>query len=328
MEIENGSKSKTAVSRRDFLKMCGFMAATLALPQHFTETIARALATGTRPPVIWLEFQDCTGDTASLLRAVPLRDRLQSTITDPSITDLLLNTISLDYHETLMVPSGAQSEKSMLDTIQNNPGKYIVVVEGAIPTANGGIYCTIRGKTALSIAQQVLPNALATIAAGTCAFDGGLSAAAPNLTGATGVMGAMPGLTNLMNLPGCPVNVVNLMATIVYLVTFNRLPDADSQHRPLFAYSNTIHSRCERRDYFEEGKFVRAWGDEGHKQGWCLFQMGCKGPVTHHNCSSARWNGGVSWPVAAGHGCTGCAEPDFWDKLTPVYKPLTGNYGD
>ncbi len=64
------------------------------------------------------------------------------------------------------------------------------------------------------------------------------------------------------------------------------------------------------------------WGDEGHRQGWCLFQMGCKGPESHHNCPSAKWNDGTSWPVGAGHGCVGCAEARFWDRMTPFYAAL------
>ncbi|MFN2155405.1 MAG: twin-arginine translocation signal domain-containing protein, partial [Anaerolineae bacterium] len=157
------------ISRRDFLRFCGAMTATLALPKSYATHVAHALQTAPRPPIVWLEFQDCTGDTESFLRAK-----------QPDVDDLLLETISLNYHETIMVPAGAGTEASLSDTVNNAQGQYICIVEGSIPTAAGGAYCTIRGRTALSIAQEVCSSALATIAVGTCAWDGGLAAAAPN----------------------------------------------------------------------------------------------------------------------------------------------------
>jgi len=299
------------ISRRGFLKFCGMMTATLALPAHYTGRVAKALLTAPRPPVIWLEFQDCTGDTESFLRT-----------SQPGVDELLLEVLSLDYHETIMVPAGDMTERSMRNTMESFPGQYIAVVEGSIPTINGGIHCMIRGRTALSIAQEVCGNAMATLAVGTCAWDGGLAAAQPNPTGAVGVRGAVPGLQTLINLPGCPANVVNLTATLVHFLTFNDWPATDGAGRPYFAYGEEIHEECERHDHYEDERFVLEWGDEGHRQGWCLFRMGCKGPETHHNCSTVKWNDGTCWPIAAGHGCVGCASGQFWDRMTPFYVPL------
>ena len=320
-QIPIHTASSTTISRRGFLKFCSLMAATLALPSHYAGRIAQALADGPRLPVVWLAFQDCTGDSMSFLKASQRTDPLQPGVSDPSIIDILLDFISLEYHETLMAPSGANAELSLNNVLQNYPGAYLAVVEGAIPTGAGGAYCTIRGRTALSIAQQVLPGALAVIAAGTCAMDGGLAAAAPNPTGATGVRTAVPGLARYAALPGCPTNVVNLAATIVYLITFNALPPRDSAGRPVFAYEEEIHEECERKTHYEHDRFVLQWGDAGHRQGWCLFKMGCKGPETKHNCATVKWNSATCWPVAAGHGCVGCARPGFWDAF-PVYQAL------
>jgi hydrogenase small subunit len=318
---EEVSQSR-AVNRRDFLKLCGVMAATLALPMRYTTHIARALSSSTRLPVVWLEFQDCTGDTESFIKASQRPDPVQAGLTDPGLTDLVLDVLSVEYHETLMAPAGSMSEKSLTDVVQNYVGQYICVVEGAIPTANQGVYCTIRGRTALSIAQSVLPGARAVIAVGSCATDGGLAAAAPNLTGAVGVTAAVPGLANFVAMPGCPMNVVNLVATIVHLLTFNQLPPRDSLGRPYFAYGAEIHEHCERHPFYENDQFVQAWGDEGHKKGWCLFQMGCKGPATKSNCPIVKWNDATCWPIGAGHGCVGCTTPHFWDQMTPFYQAL------
>jgi len=324
MMIENPilDPAKPGLHRRDFLKMCGMLAAALALPEAFGINIANALAaTTSRMPVVWLEFQDCTGDTESFIKIAQRPDPLRSGVTDPAIIDLLLDYISVEYHETLMAPAGAQTETSLNDVLQKYSGQFVAVVEGAIPTANNGIYCTIRGRTALSIAQEVLPKARAVIAVGSCAYDGGLPAAFPNPTGAKGVKQAIPGLSAYAALPGCPANAVNIAATFVHLITLNDLPPRDSSGRPYFAYSEDIHDECERHDFYERGQFVRAWGDEGHRQGWCLFQMGCKGPETKHNCPTVLWNDGACWPIRAGHGCVGCASPHFWDAH-PVYQVL------
>jgi len=316
------SAQQSNLNRRDFLRFCSLMAATLALPTLYVDKIAKALSLATRLPVIWLEFQDCAGDTESFLRAGSRSDPIQPGVTDPGLVDLLLDFISVEYHETLMAPSGFASEKSLNEVLEKYPNQYLCIVEGSIPQAQNGIFCTIRGRTALSIAQQVLPNAMATIAMGSCAVDGGLPAALPNLTGATGILNAIPSLGNHVNLPGCPANVVNLVATIVYLITFNHLPEMDSRHRPYFAYGEEIHEECERHNFYEQDKFVLAWGDEGHKNGWCLFNMGCKGPETKSNCQWVKWNDSTNWPIGAGHGCIGCTMPSFWDTMTPFYQPV------
>ncbi len=304
---------RRGVSRRDFLGFCGVMGSVLALPTRVGAQIAEAVARSDKPPLIWLEFQDCAGDTESLLRA-----------SRPSVAELVLDTLSIDYHETIMAAAGEQAEAARAATMEKYRGKYIAVVEGSIPTAEGGIYCTVGGRTALDIARDVCGNAAATIAIGTCATYGGLPAAAPDPTGALGVADAVPEAKNVINLPACPANVENLTATIVYYLTFKKWPPVDRYGRPLFAYGKLIHDNCERRAHYDAGQFVEAWGDEGHRKGYCLYKMGCKGPVTNHNCPTVGWNGNTSWPVACGHPCIGCAEPNFWDRMTPFYVHTAG----
>ncbi len=304
------SLRKKGVSRRDFMKFCSLMAATLALPAGGAAKIAEALEKAQKPTLVWLEYQDCCGNTESFLRA-----------SDPTVAQIVLDLLSVNYHETIMAPAGKQAEKSLADTVKNQKGKYLVVVEGAIPLKDGGVYCTVGGRAAIDIAREVCGNALATIAMGACAWDGGIPAAAPNPTGAVGVKDAVKGIT-LINLPGCPANVVNLTGTVVHYLTFGSLPLTDSMGRPLFAYSRRIHDDCERRAHYDAGRYVQAWGDYGHEHGWCLYQMGCKGPETFKNCPAQRWNQGTSWPVESGHGCIGCAAPHFWDTMTPFYKRL------
>ena len=263
--------------------------------------------------ILWLEFQDCCGNTESFLRA-----------SQPSVTSIVLDILSVDYHETIMAAAGKQAHEALFKSAADHKGSYIVIVEGSIPTGENGAYCTIGGRSALDIAREVCGGAAATIAIGTCASYGGIPAAAPNPTGALGVADAVPGLKNLINLPACPANAENLTALIVHYLTFNQFPALDAYRRPLFAYEKTIHENCERRAHFDGSQYVEKWGDEGHREGYCLYRMGCKGPVTHQNCPVIRWNDGTNWPIGCGHPCIGCAEPDFWDKMTPFYRHLEG----
>jgi hydrogenase small subunit len=292
------------------MEFCGTMAATLALPEAYTQTIANALGQRRKPVMVWLEFQDCAGNTESMLRS-----------THPTIEDIVLETLSLEYHETIMAGYGKHAEAALQRVVREEKGKYLVVVEGAIPTADDGIYCTIGGRTALDIAREVCGSAAATIAVGACAWDGGLVRSNPNPTGAVGLHEAVPGIS-VVNLPGCPHNSVNTAAVLVHYLTFGELPALDPEGRPLFVYGNLIHDQCERRAHYDAGRYVQAWGDEGHRKGWCLYKMGCKGPEANYNCPVVRWNGGTSWPVKSGHGCIACASPRFWDTKSPFYERL------
>ncbi|MDD2541917.1 MAG: hydrogenase small subunit [Desulfuromonadaceae bacterium] len=298
------------VSRRDFLKFCTAMTAALSLPATFAPSIAQALDEVKRPTLVWLEFQDCAGDTEALLRAA-----------NPTVSEIILDILSVDYHETIMAAAGHQAEEALENAITKYKGKYLCVVEGSISMKDGGVYGCTSGKTHLETARRVCEGALATIAIGTCASYGGIPAAMPNPTGAVGVQEAVSGAT-VINLPGCPCNVDNLTATVVYYLVFGKIPAMDSKGRPLFAYGKRIHDNCERRPHFDAGQYVEHWGDDGHRNGFCLYKMGCKGPATFHNCPTQRYNDKTSWPVASGHGCVGCSEPHFWDTMSPMYRRL------
>jgi len=299
------------VSRREFVGFCGTMAGLLGLPATASRAIAAAVEGAPKPVLVWLEFQDCAGNTESFLRA-----------SHPSVADLILDSISLNYHETIMAAAGHQAEEALAQSVRDNPGNYFAIVEGSIPTGADGAYCTIGGKSALQIARDVCGSAAATIAVGTCAAFGGLPAARPNPTGALSVADAVPGIKNLINMPACPMNAENITALVVYYMTLKRWPPLDRYRRPLFAYGKPIHDNCERRAHFDAGQYVEAWGDEAHRHGLCLYKMGCKGPATFQNCPVVRWNEGANWPIGCGHPCIGCAEPNFWDTMTPFYQRL------
>lgn len=286
------------VSRRDFMKFCSAVAASLALPGTAAADIAHAITSPSRPPVIWLHGSECTGCSMSLLRT-----------NHPTLEKLILDLISLDYHETLCAGAGAQAEASLEQTIEANYGKFVLVVEGAVPLKDGGIYCRVGGKNFVDMVREIGPKAGAVIAVGSCASWGGVAAMDPNPTECVGVPVVLKDKL-VVTVPGCPPNPYNLLSTVIHLLTFNKFPALDAENRPKFAYGRLIHENCERRPHFDNGRFARAFGDEGHRKGYCLYYLGCKGPVTYANCSTCQFGdaGSGCWPVAVGHPCFGCAQ--------------------
>ncbi len=298
------------ISRRALLKYATYLASTMALPPMASSVMAEALAKARRQSVIWLSLQECTGCTESLTRSF-----------SPTIEDMIFNLISLDYHETLQAVSGAAAEQARLAAMHDNKGKYVVVVDGSVSTRDGGVYAASAGKTNLQMLQETAQDALALICVGTCAAFGGVPHARPNPTGAVPVSDVIGGKP-LINISGCPPIAEAMAGTIAYLITFNRLPDLDHLNRPKAYFGDSIHDRCYRRPFYDKGLFAKSFDDEGARKGWCLFELGCKGPVTHNACATLKWNGGVSFPIESGHGCLGCSEPNFWDQ-GGFYRPLS-----
>ncbi len=305
----NEKLQQQGVSRRTFLKFCSTAASLLALPQTAVPQMVEALGAARRPSVIWLPFQECTGCTESLLRSHA-----------PSLESLIFNSISLDYQHTIMAAAGDQAEVSRHEAMIENKGKYLLLVDGSIPVGNKG-YSTISGQSNYDMLIETAEDAAAIIAVGTCSSFGGIAKADPNPTGAVSVSTIIKDKP-IINISGCPPLPIAITAVLAYFLTFNKLPATDSLNRPLAFFGNTIHDRCYRRPFFEERKFARSFDDEGAKLGWCLFELGCKGPETFNACATVKWNQGTSFPIESGHPCIGCSEPDFWDHSS-FYRPLS-----
>ena len=298
------------VSRRDFLGFCAKIGALLGLSPVLSSSVVRALEAQRRPSVIWLQLQECTGCVESVLRT-----------DSPTIGDLVLDILSIDYQHTLMAAAGHAAEAALEQSMKENHGKYLLVVTGSIPLAEDGIYTTIGGRTARSILEEAAEGAAAVIAVGACAHWGNIQAARPNPTQAVGVSHLVRDKP-VVNIAGCPPIADVITATIVHYLTFQRVPSLDADGRPLFAYGARIHDQCPRRANYDAGQYVESFDDEPARRGWCLYKMGCKGPATFSPCPIIQWNSGTSWPIGAGHPCLGCTERNFWDTMTPFYRQI------
>lgn len=309
--------ASAGVSRRDFVKYCAGLAAIFAVgtpqmahaapAQKAAEELADKLGAITKPNVVWLQLQECTGCMESALRSG-----------GTTVEEVVLNLLSVNYNELLMAAAGEAAEKALAET---NAKKHILVVNGSIPTKDGGIYCTIGGKSAEQVLRESVENADIILAVGACAVYGSVQAAKPNPTGAVGVDEIIKDKA-VINVSGCPPIGEVITASLTYILTHGEPPEVDSEGRPLFAYGQRIHDSCPRRPHFDAGQFVRTFDDAGAREGWCLYDVGCKGPSTFSPCPIVQWNMKSGWPIGAGHPCIGCTERDFFDRFSPFYQVL------
>ena len=222
--------SEGGVSRRGFLKFCAATASLMALPPAMVPAIAQALDRAKRPSVIWLSFQECTGCTESLTRSF-----------SPTVEDLILGVISLDYHHTLQAASGEAAEEARRRAMEENRGAYLVVVDGSLPgpDSNPG-YSTIAGHSNYDILMETVEGAAAVVAVGTCAAFGGLPHAAPNPTGAVAVHELITDKP-VINVSGCPPVPMVITGVLAQYLTFGQLPALDSYGRPLAYWLRQRH---------------------------------------------------------------------------------------
>src|SRR5512134_1093488 len=283
---------RQGITRRSFVKFCSLTAASLGLGEAGAQEVAKALETKPRTPVIWLEGLECTCCSESFIRSA-----------HPLAKDIVLSMLSLDYHMTLSAAAGEQLRANAHETIAKYKGNYILAVEGNPSLAEDGIHCIYYGRPFVDVLREYVQDAK------------------PNPTRATPIHKVITDKP-IIKVPGCPPIAEVMTGVVTYMLTFDRLPELDAQGRPKMFYSQRIHDKCYRRPHFDAGQFVEKFDDAGARQGYCLYKVGCKGPVTYNACSAVRWNEGLSFPIQSGHGCIGCSEDAFWDKGS-FYDHLT-----
>jgi len=313
-------KKHKELTRRDFVKLAGaggagLVGVSLFSLHGFEKLFAAAIS---ETPIVWIQGGACSGCSVSVLNSV-----------SPTIQDIILgevvpgHRVNLSFHPNISAGQGDQIMSVLRGYAKGEPGKFLLVVEGGIPTKDGGVYCKIgeedgHGVTILQHVQELAPKALAIVGIGTCASFGGIPAADPNPTGIKSVSAVLKeaGIgTPLINIPGCPVHPDWFVGTVAMILMAGLgALDLDENYRPKAFYSKLIHDYCELRGQFEEGNFAKDYSDEG-----CLYELGCRGPETYADCPSRRWNNRANWCVGAGHPCMGCVEPEF-----PYKKSILG----
>jgi hydrogenase small subunit len=268
-------------------------------------------------PAVWLQCAGCSGCSVALLNA-------ESPTAKNVIVDQLVPGahVSLKFHPTIMAGSGEMA-LTMTEADRLPRSGYLLIVEGAVPTAHeryGGV--GEKGGRHLGMASTVIElarSAMAVISVGTCSSFGGIPAAEPNPTGCKPVSAVLreAGVdTPVINIPGCPPHPDWFVGTVASLLLFGmpRPEEVDVLGRPKRFFGVLIHERCPRRADFEAGKFARAIGEPG-----CLYELGCRGPITSADCPERMFNSSLNWCVKAGSPCMACVEPEFPDVVSPLY---------
>lgn len=312
---------KELISRREFMRWAVAAPASLSIAGSFLPKLANALEEQIKEyPIIWLQNSTCSGCSISVINTI-----------HPSIKNVILeqilpgNRLILNYHGTLMAATGGLSVETAMKSAEKYAGKFVFIVEGAIPTKDNGIYGSIGEKdgkplTMMEWTKFMGNKAMATLAVGTCAAYGGLSSAEPNPSGSKGVSEVyeMLGIsTPVINIPGCPSHPDWFIGTVAKILLYG-MPseeELDDQGRMKLFFGRSIHNRCINRDYLDDGIIAEKFGDEG-----CLLELGCKGPFTHGDCPIRLWNGSVNWCISAGAPCIGCTEKGFPDKHSPIFE--------
>lgn len=289
-------------------------------------------ATVAEVPVVWIQGGSCTGCSVSVLNSV-----------SPTIQDVLLGEVvpgkhvSMAFHPNISAGQGQQVTDVLLSYARGERGTFVLVVEGGVSTKDGGIYCEVgevdgHGIPLLQHVRDLGARAKAVINVGTCSAYGGIPMADPNPTGIKPVATVLKEhniATPVVNVPGCPPHpdwFVGTVATV--LIGGLGALDVDEHGRPRAYYGHRIHDNCQYRGYFDQGKFAKKFSDHG-----CLYELGCKGPVAHADCSHRGWNAGENWCIGSGSPCIGCVEPEFpyqksmyetvpiHDRVAPAYYP-------
>ncbi len=321
---------EAGMSRRRFMQLSGGAMVGLLVARFAGGGVgplgarqAMAQAETVEIPVVWLQSGGCTGCSVSFLNT--LNPRPQDVLVSEVVPGM---HVSLRFHPTVMAAEGEEAMAALNETVE--AGGFVLVAEGGFATKDNGIYCQIgethdgQGITALEHLKTAGRQAMAIINIGTCSAYGGIPAAKPNPTGIKPVGEIMKDegiATPMINVPGCPPHPDWFVGTVVQVLTLGleaTAADLDEHGRPKAFYGQRIHDNCPRRGYFDAGKFAIKPSDP-----YCLYELGCKGPVTFSDCPVRLWNSGTNWCVGCGHPCIGCCEPSFPDDMGAVFDKAT-----
>ncbi len=311
------------ITRRDFLKWMLASGVAIGVGEMGVTKATQFIASLKYTPVIWLQAAGCSGCTISFLNMV------QNNVDEvPTVDKLLLDSIDLKYHNTLMAASGKEAMEILDAETRLNDSNYILIVEGGIPTVQNGIHCVIGEKngkplTALQALKDFALTAKHIIAIGTCSSFKGVAGAGTNPTGVNSVEGILGSdyTSRIINLPGCPVHPYIIGETIVKLLIGETITK-DSKKRPLSLYSTKkLHdsvdgkNNCPLKGRSKTSKLGVC--------GSCFDELGCKGKEdeTRVSCYTKYW--GLDWTntkgcLGAGNMCIGCSNPNF--PFNKIYK--------
>ncbi len=264
--------------------------------------------------ILWLQSGGCGGCTMSLLCAE-----------NPSVLSALPSAgLEWLWHPSLSEATGHEVIELLHAVLNGQQRLDILCVEGSIlrgPNGTGAFHQLAGTKTSmLHWVQQLARHAQYTVAVGTCAAFGGITAAGANPTDACGLQydGHLPGGAlgrdyraqsglPVINVAGCPTHPQWVIDTLLMLALHGLQPaELDEYARPRFYSDHLVHHGCSRNEYYE----YKASSEKPSDLGCMMEHMGCLGTQAHADCNLRTWNGQGSC-TRAGYACINCTAPEF-----------------
>ncbi len=264
--------------------------------------------------LLWLQSGGCGGCSMSLLNAE-----------GPALYDALeLAGIDLLWHPSLSQASGEEFLALLHAVVDGSQRLDILCLEGAVmhgPGGSGRFHMLAgSGRPLRDWLADLAARARYTVAVGSCAAFGGVSAAGGNASEASGLQyqgaraGALlpatwnsPGGLPVLNVAGCPVHPGWVTETLAQLAHGELTPDAlDELARPRSYTDHLVHHGCPRNEFYE----FKASAEKPSDQGCMMEHMGCLGTQARADCNLRDWNGGGSC-LKGGYPCINCTAPGF-----------------
>lgn len=272
--------------------------------------------------LLWLQSGGCGGCTMSLLCA-------DTSDFFGSLTDAGINLL---WHPSLSLQSGADAIDILRRCASGAVALHGLCVEGSLlrgPHGTGKFHQMAgTGKPMIDWVRELAAVADYTIAVGTCAAYGGITAAGINPTDACGLQyeGDRPGGLlgsdyrsrkglPVINIAGCPTHPNWVLETLMALADDAFVEaDLDSLRRPGFYADHLVHHGCTRNEFYE----FKASAEKPSDLGCMMEHRGCKGTQVHADCNTRLWNGEGSC-TRGGYACISCTEPGFEEPGHPFH---------
>jgi uptake hydrogenase small subunit len=264
--------------------------------------------------VLWLQSGGCGGCSMSLLCAE----------SPDLISTLELANINLLWHPSFSEASGVEFVELLQSIINGDTQLDALCLEGSAmrgPDGTGRFHMLAgTDKSMMHWLQDLSQHARYTLAMGSCAAFGGITAAGNNPGDACGLQyeGTHPGgilgeeylsIAGLpvINVAGCPTHPNWVTETLMLLADdqFSH-DDLDQYHRPRMYADHLVHHGCPRNEYYE----FKASAEKPSDLGCLMENMGCLGTQAHADCNTRLWNGDGSC-LRGGYACINCTAPEF-----------------
>ena len=232
--------------------------------------------------------------------------------------------INMLWHPSLCEASTAEFVQILDDILADNIQLDALCLEGSVmqgPNGTGKFHILAgTGKPMMTWLEELSEKAHYTLAIGSCAAFGGITAAGNNPGEACGLqydgkevgglLGAnwqSPSQFPVINVAGCPTHpdwVTDVLSQLAMGdLTLNQL---DELNRPRNYTDHLVHHGCGRSEYYEYKASAEKLGDIG-----CMMEhKGCIGTQARADCNIRPWNGKGSC-LDGGYPCINCTAPEF-----------------